>query len=487
MSDNYENTTPVEEENAVVNENTEAAAPAEEVTETVTEAVESTEVELDLQDIEEETVNPELGMTTGQKVKVLLMKPMWSAIIKWVFFFLGIVGAVLYFIAGSSRETGEAFSKAFGGVSGAISSFFSLIPISMFEILICAAGVGILAYLVFIIVRTIQVKGGFHKGGLWVQFGYTLLAIAGVFAILCSMCYGVFTYRERLSKTTDYSSANVTNMEFSETMLYLIDGLNNSYYEGKDNIFFTKKNLSKYQQKGSAVEAITEKVAEAFEAAAQDIETLKGPKLNTKELLFTPLYTKNQIASIYSPFTGELCINPEYPEVFVPMQVAKTMAMQRGYTDDGDAEFIAFLVCTQYSDDYYINYSGYFNAYLQFSSQYYQSNGKNLHLYMANALHHTIKKEYVAVVKELDELYGVSSDIGFVAAEDSLSGAEYCDIAKLLLVKFRDNVAEGNPNIDDIDAVNYGKYCNYLTNFYKIDGDFQDAVDETYEEYHPEY
>lgn len=483
MSDNYEKTTPVEEENAVVNEIEDTTAS---VDEEVIESAVADEVELNLDDIENETVNPELGMTTGQKVKVLLMKPMWSAITKWVFILLGIVGTVLYFIANSSRETGEAFSKAFGGIAGGISSFFSLIPISMFEILLCAAAVGILAYLVYIIVRTIQVKGAFHKGGLWVQFGYTLLAVAGVFALLCSMCYGVFTYRERLSKNTDYSSANVTNMEFSETMLYLIDGLNNAYFEGmEDSIFFNKKNLSKYQQKGSASAAITEKVCEAFDAAAEDIPTLKGPKLKAKELLFTPLYSSNQIASIYSPFTGELCINTEYPEVFIPMQVAKTIAMQRGYNDDGDADFIAFLVCTQYSDDEYINYSGYFNAYLQFSSQYYQSNGKNLHLYMANALNHKVKKEFVAVVKELDGLYGVSSDIGFVAAQDSLSSAEYCDVAKLLLVKFRENVEAGNPNIDDTETVSYGKYCNYLTNFYKIDGDFQDEVDATYDEYHP--
>ena len=471
MSDNYENTTPVEE-NAVVDE---------------TVDIPETEIELDLTDIEEETANPELTMTTGQKVKVLLMKPLWSSIVKWVFIFFGIVGAVLYFIASSSRQTGEQFSKVFSGIAGGISSFFSLIPISMFEILIAAAAVGILAYLVYIIVRTVQVKGAFHKGGLWVQFGYTLLAVAGVFAILSSMCYGVFTYRERLSKSTDYSSAKVTNMEFSETMLYLIDGLNNAYYDGMDNIFFTKKNLSQYQQRGSAVKAITEKVCEAFEAAAEDIPTLKGPKLKAKELLFTPLYSANQIASIYSPFTGEICINTDYPEVLVAMQVAKTIAMQRGYTDDGDAEFIAFLVCTQYSDDYYINYSGYFNAYMTFSSQYYKSNGKDLHLYMANALHHKVKKEFVAVVKELDELYDIPSDIGFVAAQDTLSSAKYSDIAKLLLVKFRDQVDEGSPVIDDTEPVSYGNYCNYLTNFYKIDYDFQDEVDYVYEEYHPEY
>ncbi len=494
MSENYEKNTPIDEivdepENELPLTSDEEAVVQTDASDEISDETETeeTEVEIDIEDIEQEDINPELSMTTGQKVKVLLMKPLWSSITKWVFIFLGIVGMVLYFIAGSSRSTGEAFSKAFSGVCGGIASFFSLIPIPMFEILICATIVGILAYLVYIIVRTVQVKGAFHKGGLWVQFGYTLLAVAGVFALLMSMCYGVFSYRERLSKSTDYSSADVTNMEFAETMLYLIDNVNNTLYDGSDSIFFRKNNLSQYQQKGSAIEAITEKVCEAFEAASDDIPTLKGKKLKAKELLFSPLYSKYQISSIYSPFTAEICMNTDYPEIFVPMQVAKTIAMQRGYTDDGTADFIAFLVCTQYTDDYYLNYSGYFNAYLELSSQFYKTNGKDLHLYLANALHHNAKKEYVQVVKELDELYNISSDIAFVDAQKSLNGSEYCDVSKLLLVSFRDLVEEGTVDVDDIDYVDFGNYCNYLTNFYKIDEDFQYDVIDTYDEYHSEY
>lgn len=454
-----------------------------------TEIIDSPEVELDLNDLAEEAVNPELGMTTGQKVKVLLMKPMWSAITKWVFIVLGIAALVIYLIANNvSRDMGESMSKAFGGIKNGITSMFSAIPIPMFEILICAAAVGIIAYLVYIIVRTVQIKGAFHKGGLWVQFGYTLIAVACVFVLLFTMCYGVYGYRQRISKLTDntYSAANVTTMEFSETMLYLADNINNVLYEGSSRIFFRKNSLSQYQEKGSAVAAITEKVCEAFDAAAEDIPELKGPKVKTKELLFSSLYSTQQIASIYSPITGEVCINSEYPEIFVPMQVAKTVAMQRGFTDSDTAEFIAFLVCTKYSDDYYLNYSGYFNAYLELSSELYRSNGKDLHLYLANTLHHNAKKEYVQIVKELDELYSVSSDIDFKSSSESLSGAEYCDVAKLLLVNFRDRVDEGAIKVDDTETVDYGDYCNYLTNYYKIDGDFQDAVDEAYELYHPE-
>lgn len=462
-----------------MSENLEKTVSAEEISAADNFSDVSSEVELDLEDLGAEQADPEVDMTMGEKLKVLLMKPLWSSIVKWVFVGLGIVGLVLYLVAS------ESLAKAFSGVSGAIASFFSLFPISMFEILICAAVLGIIAYLVFIIVRTVQVKGAFHKGGLWVQFGYSLLAVAGAFAILMSMCYGVFTYREPLSKSTDYTNAKVTNLNFSKTMLYLIDGINNSLYEGMDNIYFNKAGSSKYASSGRSTEAISKKISEAFDNAAQDIPTLKGKALNAKELIFSDVYSKFRISSIYSPFTGELCINTDYPEVVIPMQIAKTMAVQRGYTDDGDASFIAFLVCTKYSDDYYIRYSGYFNAYVEFSSVFYNENGKNLHLYMANALKESAKREYVQLVKKLDTLYGLSSDLEYVAASEKLQASDYCNVAKLMLVNFEDNVDAGSIAIDESEPKSYGRFCNYLVNYYLLDDDFRSSVEDVYAEYHP--
>ena len=123
------------------------------------------------------------------------------------------------------------------------------------------------------------------------QFGYSLLAVAGAFTLLFSMCYGVFTYRDPLSKSTEYTNAKVTNLDFSKTMLYLIDGINNSLYDGMDNIFFTKTGSSKYASSGRSTEVISQKISEAFDNAAQDIPTLKGKSLTAKELfVLRPLF-----------------------------------------------------------------------------------------------------------------------------------------------------------------------------------------------------
>lgn len=484
MSENLENNMPAEEEIQSVGQPEEAAAVAAEAdSELELNDPEATDTEVDLGELDaaEEEEDVEANMTMGEKLKVLLMKPLYSSIIKWSFIGLGLVGLILYLLRS------EGMAKAFAGVSGGIASFFSLFPISMAEILIFAAALGILAYLAFIVVRTFQVKGAFHKGGLWVQFGYSLIAVAAVFALLSSLCYGIFTYRDSLNKVTGgaYSNGKVTNYSFSQAMLYLIDGVNNSLADGMDSIFFAKSGASKYANKGRSTDAIAEKVSEAFDNAAQDIPTLKGKHLKAKSLLLSSVYSSNHIVSVYSPFTGELLVNDEYPEVVIPYQIAKTMATQRGYTNDGDSSFIAFIVCTRYSDDPYLNYSGYFNAYLEFSSKFYAENGKNLHLYMANALKESAKKEYVNLVKKMDALYGVNSDIEFVAAGEKLSADQYRDVAKLMLYEFRQMVGEGAIQIDDTETKSYGRFCNYITNAYLLDSDFRSDMEYVYSEYHP--
>ncbi|MBQ8605245.1 MAG: DUF3810 family protein [Clostridia bacterium] len=480
MSENYENTN-----NASTAPEVEEATAGE-----VAAADTETETLLELDELSEQKnkkENPEENMSTGRKVRALLMRPIASSIIKWLFIPFGIAALVIYLIATSSRSMGETFAKSLGMVSNGIAMVFSFIPIPVFEILICALALGLLAYIIYLIVRTIQIKGLFHKLGMWVQFLYTLISLTCVFAILITLSYGIFTYRQPLSKSTDYTNAKVTNKNFSETMLYLIDNVNNSLAEGVANktIFRTVSGFTRYNTSGRSTQAITAKISQAFDNASKDIPTLKGSKLKSKELLFSPLYSKYQIASVYSPITGEICVNGDYPEVIMPMQIAKTMAKQRGYVDDDDAAFIAYIVCTKYSDDDYIEYAGYFNAYLELSSKFYNENGKTLHLYMSNALIDMAKKEYVQVVKKLDTLYGYSSELQYKPANDELPASQYCDVAKLMLVDFRERVNNGSIKIDSTEVKSYGKFCNYLVNDYLLDTYFQDDVRDVYKEYHP--
>lgn len=75
--------------------------------------------------------------------------------------------------------------------------------------------------------------------------------------------------------------------------------------------------------------------------------------------LFPPpgFMRKMGILGIYFPFTGESYIDPTLHPLEQPFTVAHEMAHSYGVTDEGEANFIAWVICTN-SDDALLRYSG---------------------------------------------------------------------------------------------------------------------------------
>ncbi|WP_057939620.1 DUF3810 domain-containing protein [Algoriphagus resistens] len=75
--------------------------------------------------------------------------------------------------------------------------------------------------------------------------------------------------------------------------------------------------------------------------------------------LFPPpgFMRKMGILGIYFPFTGESYIDPTLHALEKPFTVAHEMAHSYGVTDEGEANFIAWVICTN-SDDPLLRYSG---------------------------------------------------------------------------------------------------------------------------------
>ncbi|MDR7128798.1 hypothetical protein J2X69_001130 [Algoriphagus sp. 4150] len=75
--------------------------------------------------------------------------------------------------------------------------------------------------------------------------------------------------------------------------------------------------------------------------------------------LFPPpgFMRKMGILGIYFPFTGESYIDPTLHVLEQPFTVAHEMAHSYGVTDEGEANFIAWVICTN-SDDALLRYSG---------------------------------------------------------------------------------------------------------------------------------
>ncbi len=80
---------------------------------------------------------------------------------------------------------------------------------------------------------------------------------------------------------------------------------------------------------------------------------------------------KMGILGIYFPFTGESYIDPTLHPLEQPFTVAHEMAHSYGVTDEGEANFIAWVICTN-SEDPLLRYSGHLRLLLYQMRDYYR-------------------------------------------------------------------------------------------------------------------
>jgi hypothetical protein len=80
---------------------------------------------------------------------------------------------------------------------------------------------------------------------------------------------------------------------------------------------------------------------------------------------------KMGILGIYFPFTGESYIDPTLHPLEKPFTVAHEMAHSYGVTNEGEANFIAWVICSN-SDDFLLKYSGHLRLLMYQLRDYYR-------------------------------------------------------------------------------------------------------------------
>lgn len=82
---------------------------------------------------------------------------------------------------------------------------------------------------------------------------------------------------------------------------------------------------------------------------------------STKRVAIPQTMSLLGLGGVYFPFTGEANINMDPPDFKLPFTICHEMAHQVGFASEDEANFVAFLACTQ-SKDVFFRYSGYFTA-----------------------------------------------------------------------------------------------------------------------------
>ena len=265
-----------------------------------------------------------------------------------------ITAAVLGVITWVFQQFGERFSTlvdmVYPYVIRTVQSFLaqwsSGVDFLVWQLLAVVAVVLVLAALVLVIVfrRSIISWTG------WV------LAVVSMVYLVHTLMFGLNYYAGPLANDIRLEVAQYTLDELKEATVYYRDQAN------------TYAELVKRDQQGNVdfadFDTLADQAGEGFRYLTYErsYSVFAGSTLPVKKLGLADLYTSMGITGFTAGITGEAAVNPQIPDVALPFTMAHEMAHRMCIASERDANFAAFLVCSNHTSLEY-QYSAYFMAY----------------------------------------------------------------------------------------------------------------------------
>jgi hypothetical protein len=126
----------------------------------------------------------------------------------------------------------------------------------------------------------------------------------------------------------------------------------------------------------------------------------------TKAFYPAGFLNKMGILGIYFPFTGESYIDPALHDLEKPFTIAHEMAHSYGITDEGEANFVAWVICSN-SEDRLLQYAGNLQLLRYQLNNLYKIEKKSYYKILRN-LNIGIKNDMVSIKKKAEEIKPIS-------------------------------------------------------------------------------
>ena len=225
----------------------------------------------------------------------------------------------------------------------------SLFPFSVGEILIMIAVFGIPASLIAMTVLLIIKKGRRKKVGK--VFGYIYLwIITFVVVVQVNNCFVLY-------QTSDFAKVNgiPVNEHTDKQLEQLCDAIVEKVNEAA-------KKVERDKDKRIVMNCDFDETArKAVKNLSSEFKNLDGYYVRPKPIMCSFFMSQMDFTGIYFPFSMEANYNNDFYKAKLPCTVCHELAHTKGYIQEDEANFIAFLACIR-SDDPYYNYAGYLTA-----------------------------------------------------------------------------------------------------------------------------
>jgi len=203
-----------------------------------------------------------------------------------------------------------------------LSPLSSLFPISIDDIFYILLILGIPTLLSLLIFRKIKLA----------RAALILLNTLAILYISFYFLWGFNYYRQDVNKRLELADSGVTSDEFRTVLVKLINETNQSY---------------------CTVESIDKKLADSLVeesysnlAGMLKIDYPAGVRKD-KSITFSRFFAGSGISGYFGPFFNEVHVNKETYPLEYPVVLAHEKAHQLGVTSEAEANFYAWLVCSQ--------------------------------------------------------------------------------------------------------------------------------------------
>ena len=212
----------------------------------------------------------------------------------------------------------------------------------------------------------IKAAGGRKKGKaspvLFASWISGVLLAAGILAFLYTACCGINYHRRSFSGEEGIITYQYSADDLKEICVWLTEEVN------------ARADVVRRDADGLLVLDASERDGgvEAMQQLAVEFPSLAGYYPQPKELLISEILSYQGLTGIYLPFTVEANYNGDMPAYDKPFTVCHELSHLRGFMEEQEANFIAFLACIG-SERADFQYSGYLSGWVYCMNALYRA------------------------------------------------------------------------------------------------------------------
>lgn len=324
----------------------------------------------------------------------------------------------------------------FGRASG--TAPFSIVEFGLYIVLAGIAASGV--RMVFGAARSKQ------GGAMALQWASGLFLTASVLLFLYTINCGINYQRQSFSEKAGLPAGQYTAEELKEVCVWLggeVNSLAEKIERNKEGVMVLEPREGGDENKIS--EPAVDAAVHAMEKLAEVYPDMEGYYPRPKPVCISEILSYQGLSGVYSPFTVEANYNADMPDYNIPFTLCHELSHLRGFMQEEEANFIAFLACSG-SERKDFQYSGYLLAWS----------------YSMSALRRTAAEDWQEVRAELDE--AVEADL----RENSRFWDSYDGAAAEVSDMVNDAYLKANGQSAGVQS--YGKMVDLLIAYAKTGG-----------------